>query len=322
MTNTEILNIAYQTFDDEIKSLEDAKFLLDDNFSTAVNLIANSHKIIVSGVGKSGIVAKKIAATFSSIGISSVFLHPVEALHGDIGLVQKGDVAILLSKSGNTDELIKLIPFLKMRSAYIISITGNVNSYLSRHSDAVLNGSVVKEACPFNLAPTSSTTVALVLGDALAVCSMQLKKLTLEDFSKLHPLGQIGRTITLKVKDIMHQGKQLPVIPINSTFKEALIEMSRKPLGCVCICDDNLQLLGIITDGDIRRLLSKYDNLKDIVVEQVMTRNPICICEEELLISAIATMENRTSQINVLPVVDKNKLIGLIRLHDIVKSGS
>ncbi len=322
MENNEILIIAKQTFDSEIKSLEDARTRLDENFANAVNLIANSHKIIVSGVGKSGIVAKKIAATFSSIGISSVFLHPVEALHGDIGLVQKGDVAILLSKSGNTEELVKLIPFLKMRSAHIISITGNINSYLARHSDAILDGSVDKEACPFNLAPTSSTTVALVLGDSLAVCSMLLKKLTLEDFSKLHPLGQIGRTITLKVKDVMHQGKELPIIPITSTFKEALIEMSHKPLGCVCICNDDYNLLGIITDGDIRRLLSKYDNLKDIVVENVMTRNPICIDEDELLISALATMENRTSQINVLPVVENNKLIGLIRLHDIVKSGA
>lgn len=322
MQDFEIKQAASEVFDDEIIELRNVQARLDDNFVQAVRLISSANKVIVSGVGKSGIIAKKIAATFSSIGISSMFLHPVEALHGDIGAVQKGDVAILLSKSGNTEELIKIIPYLKMRSAYIISITGNVNSYLSRHSDAVLDGTVEKEACPFNLAPTSSTTAALLLGDALAVVSMKLKQLTLEEFSKLHPLGQIGRTITLKIKDVMHSGDALPIIKLSDTFKEALIEMSKKPLGCVCICDESTKLLGIITDGDVRRLLNKYDNLKDIVVEEIMTRNPITIDEESLLLSALATMENRESQINVLPVVAGGVLTGIIRLHDIVKSGA
>lgn len=322
MNDQEIMAIAYKAFDDEINELQSVKSRLDENFAKAVRLIVGSHKIIVSGVGKSGIIAKKIAATFSSIGISSFFLHPVEALHGDIGTVQKGDVAILLSKSGNTEELVRLIPYLKMRSANIISITGNTNSFLSRHSDAVLDGTVEFEACPFNLAPTSSTTAALVLGDALAVCSMKIRGLSLEDFSKLHPLGQIGRTITLKVKDAMHFGEAIPIIKLNATFKEALIEMSRKPLGCVCICDENDMLLGIITDGDVRRLLNVHDNLKEIIVKDAMTVNPISIDQESLLLSALATMENRTSQINVLPVVEGVKLVGIIRLHDIIKSGS
>lgn len=322
MNNIDVLAIAREVFENEISELKNVCSKLDENFVRAVEFISQANKIVFSGVGKSGIIAKKIAATFSSFGISSMFLHPVEALHGDIGAVQQGDVAILLSKSGNTEELIRLVPYLKMRSAYIISITGNLNSYLARHSDAVLNGQVSREACPFNLAPTSSTTAALVIGDALAVVTMKMKNVTLEDFSRLHPLGQIGRSITLKVKDVMHTGDNLPIIKLNSTFKEALIEMSRKPLGCVCICDDDMNLLGIITDGDVRRLLNKYDNLKDIIVSEVMTRQPVVIDEDSLLLSALALMENRQSQINVLPVVKSNKLIGLIRLHDIIKSAS
>lgn len=322
MNSVDVLAIAREVFDAEIAELQSVRDRLDENFTRAIEYITQAHKIICSGVGKSGIIAKKIAATFSSFGVSAMFLHPVEALHGDIGAVQQGDVAILLSKSGNTEELIRLIPYLKMRSAYIISITGNKNSYLARHSDAVLDGQVGREACPFNLAPTSSTTAALLLGDALAIATMKIRGVTLEDFSRLHPLGQIGRSITLKVKDVMHTGDSVPVIKLNSTFKEALIEMSRKPLGCVCICDDESNLLGIITDGDVRRLLNKYDNLKDIVVRDVMTKNPVVVDENALLLSALALMENRQSQINVLPVVDGSKLIGLIRLHDIVKSGT
>jgi arabinose-5-phosphate isomerase len=321
MDNLDVLAIAREVFASEITELQNVSRNLDDNFVRAVDYISRANKIVCSGVGKSGIIAKKIAATFSSFGVSAMFLHPVEALHGDIGAVQKGDVAILLSKSGNTEELIRLVPYLKISSAYIISITGNLNSYLARHSDAVLNGQVSREACPFNLAPTSSTTAALLLGDALAVATMKMKGVTIEDFSRLHPLGQIGRSVTLRVKDVMHTGDALPIIQIHSTFKEALIEMSRKPLGCVCICDDQHNLLGIITDGDVRRLLNRFDNLKDIVVSEVMTRNPIVIDENSLLLNALALMENRQSQINVLPVVENGKLLGLIRLHDIVRSG-
>ncbi len=322
-SDSEILSIAQKTFDDEIEELLAIRSRLSSEFLKAIKLITAANKIIVTGVGKSGIIAKKIAATFSSIGVSSFFLHPVEALHGDIGTVQAGDVAILLSKSGNTEELLRLIPYLKIRQASIISIVGSADSYLSRHSDATLDAIVSREACPFNLAPTSSTTAALVMGDALAVAAMKLNNLSLDDFSKLHPLGQIGRNITLKVKDAMHSGGELPTIFREAPFKEALIEMSRKPLGCVCIVSENGTLEGIITDGDVRRLLQIHDNLKDILVEDIMTANPISIDENSLLLSALATMENRHSQINVLPVVSENNmLLGIIRLHDIIKSGT
>ena len=285
-------------------------------------MLDNANKIIVSGVGKSGIIAQKIAATLSSIGISAVFLHPVEALHGDIGMVQKGDVALLLSKSGNTEELIRTIPYLKMRSANIISIVGNINSHLASSSDIVLDGSVKKEACPFNLAPTSSTTVALTLGDALAVCLMYKKNVTLEDFSRLHPLGQIGRSVRLTVKDVMHKVQDIAIVSKDTLVKDILIEMTTKPLGCCCCIDENKKLLGILTDGDVRRVLQKYDDIRVLKMSDIMTIEPIKIKEEAYLVEAIALMENRyKKQISVLPVVDNdNKLIGLVRIHDIVNN--
>lgn len=317
----DLLSISRQVFQDEIDALIKTKSLLNSEFEDAVRLIANSHKVIIAGVGKSGIIGKKIAATFSSVGVSSVFLHPVDALHGDIGIVQEGDVAILLSKSGNTEELVKFIPFIKMRNAKIIAIVGNKDSYLSRHADISLDGSVEKEACPFNLAPTSSTTVALAIGDALAVCTMKLRNFTMEEFSKLHPLGQIGRTVTLKVKDVMHTGEKIPRVAIDSDFKTAIIEMSKKPLGCVVVTNDNFDLFGMLTDGDIRRTLSNVDDLRGISVSEIMTKKPVTVGDEAFLVEALALMENRTSQINVLPVVDRaNKVIGIIRLHDIVQS--
>ncbi len=315
-----ILEYAKQTFDLEIDALKRTSNLLNADFEKAIKLIANSNKIIVSGVGKSGLIGQKIAATLSSIGVSAVFLHPVEALHGDIGMVQKGDVAILLSKSGNTEELIRTLPYLKMRSAYIISIVGNTNSHLANASDIVLDGSVEKEACPFNLAPTTSTTVALAIGDALAVSLMHAKNVTLEDFSRLHPLGQIGKSVSLTVRDVMHKLQDIATVSQNMMFKEVLIKMSQKPLGCCCCINENNNLLGILTDGDVRRVLNKYDDIRQLKMQDIMTQNPIKINQEAPLIEALALMENRNMQISVLPVIEEEKLIGLIRIHDIINN--
>lgn len=323
MKSEQIIEIGCAALQTEIDALENAKSNLSDEFAKAVKLLADAPKIVLSGVGKSGLIARKIAATFSSIGLSAVFLHPVEALHGDIGVVSSGDVAILLSKSGTTDELVKLLPYLKMRNSKIISIIGNTNSAIGRYSDVVLNAFVEKEACPFNLAPTASSTLALAIGDALAVALMKIKNITLEDFSKLHPLGQIGRSITVKVCDIMHTGFAVPVCSAKDSFRDALIEISKKELGCVCIIDDNFILEGIITDGDVRRILQKSEDMRGIIVEEVMTQNPVTISEDSYLHEALAVMENRNSEISVLPVVNEfNKLIGVIRLHDIVQSGT
>lgn len=323
MNNRELIIEAKRVFQEEVDSIIKSIDKIDDSFADAVGLISNANKVVLSGVGKSGLIARKIAATLSSIGCSSTFLHPVEALHGDIGLVQKDDVAILLSKSGTTDELNKLIPYLKMRGAKIISILGKINTTIGNYSDVVLDASVEKEACPFNLAPTSSSTLALVYGDALAMAVMKMKNTTLEDFSRLHPLGLIGRSITIKVADIMHKGNNIPQISPKAKFKDAIIEISNKNLGCVCVHSPNNDLIGIITDGDVRRVFQKTENISDILVQDVMTINPIKISGEAYLQEAIALMENRDSEISVLPVTDEmNKIIGVIRLHDIVRSGS
>ena len=323
MNESEILSIGIQALDDEINALISAKNRLSSEFAAASVMLADANKIVISGVGKSGLIARKIAATFSSIGVSAIFLHPVEALHGDIGIVQKGDVAILLSKSGTTEELVKLLPYLKMRDSKIISIIGNVNSAIGRFSDIILDGSVEKEACPFNLAPTSSSTLALAIGDALAISVMKLRNVTLEDFSRLHPLGQIGRSVTVRVSDIMHSGDEIPVISKESSFRDAIIEITKKDLGCVCAVDESNQLLGIITDGDVRRILQKSEDMRGLNVDNIMTKNPITIGKDAFLHESLAVMENRNSEINVLPVVDNgNHLIGVIRLHDIVRSGS
>lgn len=316
----ETLNYAKQTFALEISALMRTSELLNSDFEKAVELIASSHKIIVSGVGKSGLIGQKIAATLSSIGVSAVFLHPVEALHGDIGMVQKDDVALLISKSGNTAELVRTIPYLKMRSARIISIVGNMSSHLASASDVVLDGSVEREACPFNLAPTTSTTVALALGDALAVCLMHKKNITLEDFSRLHPLGQIGRNVSLTVQDVMHKLQDVALVSQDTPFKEIIIAMSEKPLGCCCCTDKDGNLIGILTDGDVRRALQKHDDIRTLKMSDIMTREPVKITQTAPLIEALALMENRATQISVLPVVKSDKLLGLIRIHDIISN--
>lgn len=310
-----------RVFNDEIKAIGNAVDFLNEDFAEAVIKIAEAKRVIVSGVGKSGIIGKKIAATLSSVGVPSFFIHPVEALHGDIGMVQNDDVAILLSKSGSTDEIVKFIPYLKMRNSFIISIVGNMASYMARNSNIPLNAEVEREACALNLAPTSSTTLALVIGDALAVAAMKYLNVTREDFAKLHPLGQLGRNITLRIKDVMHQGSDLPIVTEDMPFKEALIEMTRKALGCICIIDENKNLKGIITDGDVRRILQKNDDIRNLMVADVMTSDPINISQDYFLGEAMSLMENRESQINVLPVTENKKLIGVIRIHDIIRSG-
>ncbi len=307
---------------EEINSLMRVKDKLDLNFANAVIMIANAHKLVISGVGKSGMIARKIAATFSSIGISAAYLDPVDALHGDLGFVQENDVVILLSKSGSTSEIVKLIPYLRARNSRIIAITGNMNSYLALNSDIALDGSVSNEACPYNLAPTSSALVALALGDALAMTLIKYKKITLEDISRLHPLGQIGRNFQLSVKNIMHTNSALPLIKLDESFKDAVIEITNKKIGCVCVVDDNGNLRGIITDGDVRRVLQKYDDIRGLKVNDVMTENPVVISPDANLAEALSLMERRESQINVLPVVnERNKCIGVVRIHDIILSG-
>ncbi|MFA6571463.1 MAG: KpsF/GutQ family sugar-phosphate isomerase [Bacteroidota bacterium] len=303
-------------------ALNKASENLNEDFTKAIDLLCASDNIFVSGIGKSGLVARKIASTMASYGLLAVYLHPVEALHGDIGIIGGNDAVILLSKSGSTEEIIKIVPFLKSRNTKIISIIGNLDSFLAYNSDAVIDASVDRESCPFNIAPTTSTTVAMGLGDALAVCCAIRKNVEREDFVKNHPLGQIGRNLTLQVKDVMHKNKSVPVVFSGASFREALIEITNKQLGCVVVLNKNRILKGIITDGDVRRIFQKYDNTREIKVDDIMSKNPATVMPDVFLGEALSLMETRESQISVLPVIDGNKkCIGIIRVHDIVKSG-
>ncbi|MEJ7863112.1 MAG: KpsF/GutQ family sugar-phosphate isomerase [Pyrinomonadaceae bacterium] len=278
-------------------------------------------KVIVTGVGKSGIIAQKIAQTLTSTGTVAIFVHPSDALHGSLGVITQGDVLIALSNSGETDEILLLLPTLKVRKICIISIVGNTNSTLARRSDVVLDASVDQEACPLNLAPTTSTTVALAIGDALAMTLMQSKGKTQEDFAANHPAGRLGKRLTLKVRDLMHES---PAICANANWLEVVKSISRHSLGAVNVVDESSRLLGIITDGDLRRAIEKTSpqNFEQLTAEQMMTRNPTTSAPEMLAFDALQLMENRPMQISVLPIVDDNKIcIGLLRLHDVVRSG-
>lgn len=316
------LDFITDIFNTEIQSLILAKSRISDNFLIASQLIANANKVILSGIGKSGIIARKIAVTLASYNISAIFLHPVEALHGDIGIIQENDVVVLLSKSGSTDEIVRLVPFIKSRNAKIISIINNTNSYLSTNSDVVLEALITEEACLFGIAPTSSTTVSLVIGDVLAITAAKMKGITIKDFSKTHPLGSIGRQISLQVKDVMHPRSKLSILDEQTTLKDTIISISQMGLGCSVVVGNDYSLQGFITDGDIRRALHNNDEIRHLKAMDVMTKNPITINQNEYLDVALSIMENRQSQINSLVVTDDNNIVvGVIRLHDIVRSG-
>ncbi|MGK7915702.1 MAG: SIS domain-containing protein [Prochloraceae cyanobacterium] len=281
-------------------------------------------KVILIGVGKSGIVGRKIAATLASIGISAFYLHPSDALHGDLGIVTSKDIAIVLSNSGETDELVSLLPYLKMRQVPIVAILGNLKSTLARKSDVVLDASVDREACPLNLAPTTSTTVALAIGDALAMTLMQIKELTVEGFAFNHPAGRLGKRLTLRVMDLMCGGSSNPTIDKTAPRLDVIEAITKGGLGAVNVVDEDGRLLGLITDGDLRRTLQtiRPSDLEALVSKKIMTPNPETVVPETLAYDALQLMENRPSQISVLPVVDAHgTCVGLLRVHDIVQSG-
>ncbi|NEO35073.1 MAG: KpsF/GutQ family sugar-phosphate isomerase [Moorea sp. SIOASIH] len=291
----------------------------------AVELLANCQgKVVLVGVGKSGIVGRKIAATLTSTGTLATYLHPGDAMHGDLGSVTCSDVVVTLSNSGETDELVAVMPYLKRRQLPIIAIVGNLNSTLARNADVVLDASVDQEVCPFNLAPTTSTTVALAIGDALAMTLMPLKGLTPEDFALNHPAGRLGKRLTLRVADLMHKDQDNPVISPQASWIEIVGAITKGSLGAVNVVDDRGELFGIITDGDLRRSIAKIKptELEHLKAVAIMTPNPVMVQPDQLAYDALQLMENRNSQISVLPVVDKHKrCIGLLRLHDIAQSG-
>lgn len=278
-------------------------------------------KIVVTGIGKSGVIGQKIAQTLTSTGTVAVFVHPSDALHGSLGVFASEDVAVALSNSGETEEILALLPALKNRGIKIISIIGNTDSTLARDSDVALDASVDKEACPLNLAPTTSTTVALSIGDALAMTLMRTKGLTMQQFAENHPAGRLGKRLTLKVRDLMHES---PDVTPESGWLEVVKALSKYALGAVNVVGPDGRLVGIVTDGDLRRALEKTsaEKLNQLSASDLMTASPVTTDPEALAFDALKKMEERSSQISVLPVVEESgRAAGLVRLHDIVKSG-
>jgi arabinose-5-phosphate isomerase len=277
--------------------------------------------VVVSGVGKSGVIAQKIAQTLTSTGTVAIFVHPSDALHGSLGVVRAGDVLMALSNSGETEELLALVPAIKQRHVALISIVGDLNSSLARASDVALDAGVDREACPLNLAPTTSTTVALAIGDALAMTLMEAKGLTHEDFAANHPAGKLGKRLTIKVETLMHPAAN---VPENAGWLEVIRAISKASLGAVNVVSEDGGLTGIVTDGDLRRTIEKTspDELAGLTAKQMMTASPVTAGPEQLAYEALRLMEDRPSQISVLPVVSaEGRCIGLLRLHDIVRAG-
>ena len=315
-----ILESALRTIRIERDALSDLEDSIDGNFVRAVKLIYDSKgKVIVTGIGKSGQVAHKIASTLSSTGTPAVYLHPADALHGDLGIISPEDVVIAISNSGETSEVLSLIPYIKFVGVPLIAITGNEKSTLARKSDVLLLVKVKREACPLNLAPTASTTATLVLGDALAIALLELRGFTKEKFARLHPGGLLGKKLKL-VKEIMHTGDRVPRVSVKSSMREAILEMTSKGFGATTVVDEEGRLVGIITDGDLRRYIERGKDWNNGRVEDAMTGNPKVISPESLVGEALNLMEKY--KIMVLPVVDeKGRPIGIIHLHDILGSG-
>lgn len=307
----------------EASAIEHSAVRLDpDSVAAAVSAIRNcAGKIVVTGTGKSGVIAQKIAQTLTSTGTVAIYLHPSDALHGGLGVVAAGDVVIALSNSGETDEILAMMPSLKAREVQVVAIVGNLASSLARQADIVLEASVDREACPLNLAPTTSTTVALAIGDALAMTLMESRGVTEADFAVNHPAGRLGKRLTLRVGDLMQES---PSVDLGTSWLEVVRTISKYSLGAVTVVNEGGHLVGIVTDGDLRRTIERSadDGLAGLTAEQMMTTGPITTTKATLAFDAMRLMEDRPSQISVLPVIDEaGQCLGLIRLHDIVRSG-
>ena len=317
-TNT-ILKTAKETILIESNAIANLAKLIDDDFEEAVKFILNSKgRVIVTGIGKSANIATKIVATLNSTGTPAIFMHAADAIHGDLGNVQKEDVVICISKSGNTPEIKVLVPFIKNYKNKIVAITGNVDSFLGKNADFTLNAFVEKEACPNNLAPTTSTTAQLVLGDALAVCLLNLRGFTSNDFAKYHPGGALGKRLYLRVSDLI-RNNLVPKVNSSDSISKVIVEISEKRLGVTAVIDSD-ELVGIITDGDIRRMLSKTPEISEIKATDIMGKDPKTISVDAMAIDALNTME--TNNISQMLVVDhKDKYVGVIHIHDLIKEG-
>ncbi len=313
-----IVGLAKETIEIESLAISQLAGFIDETFAEAVELIHNSSgRVIITGIGKSAIIATKIVATLNSTGTPSVFMHAADAIHGDLGLILTDDIVICISKSGNTPEIKVLIPFLKNAGNTLIAITGNQKSVLAEQADFVFNSYVEKEACPINLAPTTSTTAQLVIGDALAVCLLELRDFTKDDFAKYHPGGALGKRLFLKVRDLLVHN-EIPKVDPDASVKKVIIEISEKRKGATAVSVNN-KIVGIITDGDLRRMLSETEDLSQLKAEDIMSKNPVSIAIDAMAIDAMELME--THKISQLLVTEQGNYAGVIHIHDLIKEG-
>lgn len=317
-TKENILAIAKKAILSESEAIVKLIDFLDDDFVKTAEIIFNAKgRLIVTGIGKSAIIAQKIVATMNSTGTPSMFLHASEAIHGDLGMVQPGDVVICISKSGNSPEIKVLVPILKRFGNTLIGMTGNITSFLAKGSDYILNTTVETEACPINLAPTNSTTAQLVMGDALAVCLMEMRNFKSEDFARYHPGGALGKKLLLRVKDMLENSLK-PMVNADASIKQAIFEISEKRLGVTAVVQED-KVIGIITDGDIRRMLNERDTFSDLTAKDIMTKNPKVIKSTDMVVDALNILEDFS--ITQLIVVDGDEYKGVLHLHDILKEG-
>ena len=318
--NNSILNTAKETILLESDAIANLANLIDDNFAKAIIFIlASKGRVIVTGIGKSANIANKIVATLNSTGTPAIFMHAADAIHGDLGNVQKDDVVICISKSGNTPEIKVLVPLIKNYGNKIIAITGNIDSFLGKNADFPLNTFVEKEACPNNLAPTTSTTAQLVMGDAIAVCLLKLNNFSSKDFAKYHPGGALGKQLYLRVSDLI-KNNQVPQVLEKDSIAKVIVEISEKRLGVTAVLNAKNAIVGIITDGDIRRMLSKSTTIESFTAKDIMGKNPKTILNDAMAVEALERLEN--NNITQILVTDlENKYIGVVHLHDLIKEG-
>lgn len=314
-----IKKIARDVLINESRAIENLSHYINDDFEKCVHEIYSAKgRVVITGVGKSAIIANKIVATLNSTGTPALFMHAADAIHGDLGMVQRDDIVVCISKSGNTPEIKVLVPLLKRRGSRLVALVSNTNSYLAKQADHVLNATIAEEACPNNLAPTTSTTAHLALGDALAVSLLHLRDFTSTDFAEFHPGGSLGRQLYLKVSDIFVQN-ELPMVSPDTPIREVIIEISSKRLGCTSVVDGNKNLLGIITDGDLRRMLQKDIRLEKFTASDLMTTSPRTIGKDEFAVKALNIMQENS--ITQLVVMDGAKIAGFVHLHDLLKEG-
>lgn len=314
-----IKNIAQEVLRNESLAVQRLIDYVDDSFEACVRaILASKGRVVITGIGKSAIIANKIVATLNSTGTPALFMHAADAIHGDLGMIQRDDIVICISKSGNTPEIKVLVPLLKRRGSQLVALVSNTQSYLAKQADYILNATIGEEACPNNLAPTTSTTAHLALGDALAVCLLKMKDFTDRDFAELHPGGALGKQLYLKVSDLV-AGHEVPKVKKDTSVKDAILEISSKRLGCTAVVDEEDRLLGIITDGDLRRMLQKDVDIRTAKATDIMTQSPKTIGLDEFAVKALHVMQEKS--ITQLVVTENHKVVGFVHLHDLLKEG-